>query len=262
MFPYRKLLMTVLCILLNFYQVTNGDRGHTMKKSIGTYNEKTVHSVLKAFFEPDKSFHEVRYKGLIADIKKDNNITEIQSAQFGKLRDKISAFTAEDELTVVYPIPRQKKIVRIDTQNGEMSKPRVSPKKGTVYDIFPEMYGIKDLLCNSRLHFRAVLLDITEYRYVSVVKGSRKKVRRADRIPFSIAGITELRNPCDVEALIPEMLNREFTSEDFAKAAGISGRTARTVILVMRTLGILKICGKSGRFNLYVRTDSSYLQKS
>lgn len=42
-----------------------------MEKSTGTYNEKTVHSVLKALFEPDKSFHEVKYKGLIADIKRD-----------------------------------------------------------------------------------------------------------------------------------------------------------------------------------------------
>ena len=122
-----------------------------------------------------------RYKGLIADIKRDNNITEIQSAQFIRLREKIPVFTEEDELTVVYPIPRIKKIIRIDTKSGKISKPRVSPKKGTVYDIFTELYGIRDLLCNPRLHFRAVLLDITEYRYISEIKGSRKKVRRADR---------------------------------------------------------------------------------
>ncbi len=233
-----------------------------MEKSIGIYNEKTVHSVLKAFFEPDKAFHEVRYKGLIADIKKDNNITEIQSAKFIRLRDKIPAFTEEDELTIVYPIPRQKKIIRIDTQSGKISKPRISPKKGTVYDIFIEMYGIRDLLCNPRLHFRAVLLDLTEYRYVSEIKRSRPKVRRADRIPFTIAEIIELRNPCDAEVLIPDVLNREFTSDDFARAARISGQKARMAILVMRTLGILKISGKSGRFNLYVRTGGSYMKKA
>ena len=232
-----------------------------MEKSIGTYNEKTVHSVLKALFEPDKSFHEVKYKGLIADIKRDNNITEIQSAQFIRLREKIPVFTEEDELTVVYPIPRIKKIIRIDTKSGKISKPRVSPKKGTVYDIFTELYGIRDLLCNPRMHFRAVLLDITEYRYISEIKGSRKKVRRADRIPFTVADIIELRNPCDAENLIPAVLNREFTSKDFAKAAGISEQRARTVILVMRTIGILKICGKLGRFNLYVRTGGSYIKK-
>ena len=82
--------------------------------------------------------------------------------------------------------------------------------KRQVYDIFTDLYGIRDLLCNPRLHFRAVLLDITEYRYISEIKGSRKKVRRADRIPFTVADIIELRNPCDAENLIPAVLNREL----------------------------------------------------
>ena len=45
-------------------EIAEKDRG-----GIGTYNEKTLHAVLKNFFEPDSAYHEIPVNNYIADIK-------------------------------------------------------------------------------------------------------------------------------------------------------------------------------------------------
>ena len=37
------------------------------KPIIGTLGERTLHAALKRFFEPDTSFHEIRYKSFVAE---------------------------------------------------------------------------------------------------------------------------------------------------------------------------------------------------
>ncbi len=44
---------------------------------IGTLGEKTLHSVLKNYFEPDESRHEVKIANYVADIAAENSIIEI-----------------------------------------------------------------------------------------------------------------------------------------------------------------------------------------
>lgn len=180
------------------------------QKNIGTYNEKTIHALLKKRYESNEKYHEIRYKNYIADIKKDNRIYEIQSANFYRMRDKIEAFTAEDDLMIVFPIPREKNIVWIDPDTGESSKPRRSPKKGSEYDIFHEIYMIRDLISNPRLGFIAVLMDVTS-------------------------------------ALIPNSLENEFTAKDFSVACRISLSLAQKTLYIMRLTGSVMLKRKNGR---------------
>ena len=50
-----------------------------VRDGIGTLSEKTLHSFLKNYLEPDSSFHEIKVGRYVADIKKDGYITEIQT---------------------------------------------------------------------------------------------------------------------------------------------------------------------------------------
>ena len=79
-----------------------------IENGIGTLSEKTVHSVLKYYLEPDTSFHEVKTGRYVADIRTPDGIYEIQTRQFNKLRNKLEAFLPEYSVTVVYPIPHIK----------------------------------------------------------------------------------------------------------------------------------------------------------
>lgn len=104
---------------------------------IGTLSEKTVHAILKNYYEPDEDRQEIPIENYVADIFAGGEIIEIQTRQFDKLRGKLSAFLPLYPVTIVYPIPREKWIIWIDQETGELSGKRKSPLKGSPYTVFP-----------------------------------------------------------------------------------------------------------------------------
>lgn len=149
--------------------------GHGASGGIGTLGEKTLHAVLKHYYEPDISCHEIKVGSYVADIFRENAVTEIQTRQFNKLRDKLDFFLEQYTVTVVYPIPRTKWLIWMDETTGEVTKRRKSPKVGTAFDAFFELYKIKSRLCHPRLRICLVLLDMEEYRLLNGWSRNKKK---------------------------------------------------------------------------------------
>lgn len=233
---------------LFFRACEKGSPKRKQRSGIGTLQEKTVHAVLKHYIEPREQFHEIPCGNFVADILVEGEITEIQTAHFHVLRKKLEQYLEQYEVTVVYPVPGQKWLYWVDPDTGEIAKPRRSPKTGSVYDCFRELYRIKAFLKHPRLHVRIVLMDMDEYRYLNGWSRDKKKgSTRADRYPrelredWMFAGIEDYRE------LIPEALKEPFTSADFAKAAKIRRQTAQTALNVLRHLGVVEAAGKQGR---------------
>ena len=63
--------------------------------SIGEYQEKSIHNMLKNYFEPDLSSQEVKIGNFIADIYNEEGIIEIQTRNFYKLKEKLQVFLSE-----------------------------------------------------------------------------------------------------------------------------------------------------------------------
>ena len=126
--------------------------------SIGTLSEKMLHSVLKYYLEPCDDFHEVAIGTYVADIMRDGCIIEIQTRAFNRLRDKLREFLKEYPVTVVFPIAKSKCYYLTDSETGEVSQKKKSPRHGSVYDVFKELYKIKMLLDSDNLYFHIVLL--------------------------------------------------------------------------------------------------------
>ncbi|MDF2988883.1 MAG: hypothetical protein K0R50_4393, partial [Eubacterium sp.] len=101
------------------------------REGIGTLGEKTLHAVLKHCFEPDESYHEIKVGSFFADILNQHGITEIQTRQWNKLRGKLKAFLPDNIVTLVYPVAYTKWLLWINEDTGEISKRRLSPKKGS-----------------------------------------------------------------------------------------------------------------------------------
>ena len=220
--------------------------------SIGTLGEKALHSVLKYYLEPCDDFHEVAVSGYVADIMRDGCITEIQTRGFDKLRNKLRTFLKEHPVTVVFPIAKSKTIYVTDSQSGEISAPKKSPKKGSVYDAFRELYKIKMLLECENLYFHFILLDVTEYR--QTVKKSyknRKGYETLERIPNQILSEIYIDSKNDYIKLIPNELPSPFTSADFAKAIKRTRATAQTALNVLRHVGAVTCTGKENKSYLY-----------
>lgn len=224
------------------------------ESGIGTYGEKTLHMVLKNYLEPDSSLHEVPVGSFIADIFKNGAITEIQTRDFNRLRKKLEFFLENYIVTIVYPVAGAKWLVWIDPDTGEMTKRRKSAKRGTGREIFDELYKIKPLLRHKNLRLCILLLELEEYRRLDGWSSNRKRgSSRYDRKPLDIIDRINISCPEDYSLLIPETLDREFTSEDFKAASGLSLSSSRTALNVLYSVGAVGRKGKRGRSILYER---------
>ncbi len=220
---------------------------------IGTLNEKTLHAVLKLYYEPCKARHEIQLGRYVADIVSEEGIIEIQTRAFHKLRDKLKYFLSiSKSVTLVYPVAHTKWLCWIDCETGEVSKKRKSPKTGTPYDIFYELYKIKMFLNEEALHIRIPLIDLTEYRNLNGWSWDKKKgSSREDRIPECLVDEISLNTKADYKKLIPKSLTENFTVKDFARAAGIRRETAGQVLHIMHYVGAVRRIGKKGKQYLY-----------
>lgn len=223
---------------------------------IGTLSEKTVHAILKNYYEPDEDKQEIPIGNYVADIYADGEIIEIQTRQFDRMRDKLSVFLSQYPVTIVYPIPREKWIIWIDEENGELSKKRKSPAKGNPYLVFPELYKIKMFLKNPNLRIKLVLMDMEEYKLLNGWSNDRKKgSSRYDRIPTELVEEVEINCPEDYMQFVPFELKDSFTSKEFARTAHIPVRLAQTVLNILHYVDTVERIGKKGNMYLYKAAD-------
>lgn len=224
-------------------------RGRAMERErggIGTLGEKTLHAVLKYYYEPCELLHEVRVGPYVADIKGEDGIIEIQTAGFDRLRQKLPVLLEQGPVTVVYPVPALKWLIWVDPDTGEATSRRKSPKRAKPCEILTELYRIKPLLTHPRLTLRVPLLELEETRSLSGWSVDRKRgSSRCDRMPLSLFGEVVIRRPEDYAALLPEGLPLPFTSRDFHKAAGMSLSRAQTALHVLHFVGAVQRTGRS-----------------
>ena len=184
---------------------------------IGTLSEKTVHAIFKDYYEPDEDHQEIPIENYVADIYKDGEIIEIQTRQFNRMRGKLQAFLPLYPVTIVHPIPYEKWLIWIDEESGELSKKRKSPKKGSPYQAFKELYKIKMFLKDPNIRFKFVLVNMEEYRLLNGWSRDKKKgSTRYDRIPTDLIEEVEIRQPEDYLQFVPYELEEPFHSKDFA----------------------------------------------
>ena len=212
---------------------------------VGTLSEKTVHAILKNYYEPDEGHQEIPIEKYIADIYAHGEIIEIQTRQFDKMRNKLSAFLPLYPVTIVYPVPREKWIIWIDEESGELSKKRKSPAKGNPYLVFPELYKIKMFLKDPHLRIRIAMLDLEEYKQLN------EWTSRYDRIPTQLVQEYEIQRPEDFLQFVPLELENGFTSREFAAAAHIPLSLAQIVLNILHYMGTVIRTGKKGQHYLY-----------
>lgn len=222
------------------------------QSGIGTLGEKTLHAVLKYTIEPDDSRHEVKVGPYFADILNESGIIEIQTRNLNILRKKLDYFLNDYPVTIVYPIAKQKWLIWLDHETGEASKRRKSPKTGSPFDAFYELYRIRPQLAHPNLRLRLILLDLVEYRSLDGWSRDRKKGSNCyERIPEKLVGQIDLIESKDYCQLIPGDLPQHFTSGDFARAAGISRRAAQTGLIVLNTVRVVERVGRKGNSIIY-----------
>ena len=221
------------------------------QNGIGTLREKTIHSVLKYYYAPNPVYHEQKIASYVADICVDGEIFEIQTRNFNTMRGKLNTFLPDYDVTIIYPIAATKWIQWIDMDTGELSPKRKSPKKGTVYQIIPELYRIRMFLNHPNLHFILSFLEVEEHKYLN--GWSRDKTHgatRADGFPVDIQKEIYISSIEDYRVFIPQNLPEHFSSKDFSKTARIPLHYAQKTLLLLHDLKLVERIDKKG--NLYI----------
>lgn len=219
---------------------------------IGTLSEKTLHAILKNFYEPDEDRQEIPIDRFVADIYTGQEIIEIQTGQFNRMRDKLKVFLKECPVTVVYPIAREKWLHWIDEETGEVSEGRKSPKKGNEYSAFVELYRIKMFLKEPNLRIKIVLLDMDEYKILNGWgKQKKNNASKYDRIPNRFVEEISIERPEDYLQFLPMNLPEIFTSQEYAKATKCSKQIAGVALNLLNYLDVVSRVGKKGQAYLY-----------
>jgi len=222
------------------------------KNGIGTLGEKTLHAVLKRYYEPDTSKHEIRIGNFYADIACGDCIIEIQTGSFYALRKKLDLFLITHKVTVVYPIPAVKYVCWLDPQSGELVSRKRSPKKGSVYDSIPQLFYIRDMLSDPKLELKLLFLELDEYKLLDGWGKNRKNnATKYERIPLAIVDEVSLSDVRDYMMLLPPSLSDVFTPHDLSHETKLNLRAAYAAVKTFAEIGIIEPCGKLNKRAAY-----------
>lgn len=222
------------------------------RMGIGTLSEKTLHIILKNYYQPDIDKQEIPIEGYVADIFTGTEIVEIQTGQFNRMREKLKAFLPLYPVTIVYPISNERWLKWIDEETGEISKGRKSPKKENPYLIFPELYKIKAFLKDPNLRIKIAVLDIEEYKLLNGWgKQKKNNASKFDRIPLRLVKEYDVERAEDYLQFLPIDLPEQFTVKELSKLTKCSQTQAQVTMNILHDVEVVKRVGKKGKAYLY-----------
>lgn len=232
----------------------------TEQLGIGVKRERSLHAILKYWMEPDEALHERELPdtGQIADIFDGERVTEVQTGSFTALRKKLERMLPRYPVTVVYPLPRTKRLIWVE-EDGSLSDPHLSPKKGQPWDAFDQLAYVAPLLGHPHLTVRLVLLDLDEYRRRDGWgREGKRGSHRLERIPrldekALPPALWELQSAEDYGRLLPPDLPSSFTSVDLKEALRRSVKQTQKAIYVLHKRGAIVRKGKIGHAYIYKR---------
>ncbi|HHU28483.1 TPA: hypothetical protein GXZ54_04915 [bacterium] len=228
---------------------------------IGMMKEKTLHLVIKEYFG-DGGLVEHKIKNYHVDVFKNGKVIEIQTGNFDKLRKKLDVLLKEYQVMIVYPIAYMKWVSYINPNTGEISKKRLSPKRGNIYDCFKELYKIKFYLDNPNLSLCLLLIDMYEYKLLNgYSEDKRKGASKVERYPCSLKSEIYFNSTIDYLKFLPLTLPKRFTTKDYASHCKIRLKNAQLGLHLIHYLKIIERVDKIGNLIVYQISDK-YSQDS
>lgn len=224
---------------------------------INLFNEKPLHAALKAWYVQPGDQVEVTVDGYIIDIVRGDLLIEIQTSSFSSLKKKLAELVKHYPVRLVYPIEREKRIVRMPEKGTRVLGRRRSPKRGIPADVFEELVSFPELISNSNFSIELLLIRGEEVRRQDRRRGWRRKGWVIDeRRLLKVLDRLVLETPADLAAFIPEDLLEPFTTSDLAHAVGRPRRLAQRMAYCLRVMSCITPAGKQGNAILYTRTDA------
>jgi hypothetical protein len=216
--------------------------------------ETSLHRQLKARYAIEGALVEQKLGRYRIDVVQPTQLVEIQLASLSAIRDKIAALVQEHRLLLVKPIVVRKHLVKCKCAGGQVVSRRMSPKQGTVLDVFEELVHFTRVFPHRRLTLEVVLVEIEEWRYPG--HGRRRWRRDNDHIVedqrlIEVHATHTFRKARDLCRLLPAVLPQPFHTGHLATGLGVQRWIAQRMAYCLRETGAIKPVGKLGGAWLY-----------
>jgi hypothetical protein len=213
--------------------------------------EQSLHNQLKDLYAGEGDRVEAAVDGYIVDVVKGDLLIEVQTGNFGSIRQKLIDLLGNHRVRLVYPVPLNKWIIRLNAHGGQVSRRR-SPKRGRVEEVFYELVYTPELAKFEGFELEVVMVDAEEL-WVDDGRGSwrRRRWSIADRRLLAVHEQHLFRDARDYLGLLPASLRSGFTAKELAAESKMSSGLAQKMVYSLRKMGLLEPAGRRGRSNLY-----------
>lgn len=222
--------------------------------TIGILNEKPLHEALKRWYAKTGDRFEVPVNGSVVDIVRGDFLIEIQTRNFSAIKRKLKKLLENHPVQLVYPIPREKWIVRLSDDGGGALSRRRSPKRGAYEHVFEELIRLPELFLNPHFSMVLLLIEEEEVRRYDGIRGWRRRgwVTEERRL-LQVVDNRLLSSPSDLLAYVPGNLAEPFSVTELAAVGNYPRRLAQKMVYCLRSAGCLCATGKRGNAILYSR---------
>ena len=226
-----------------------------MENTFDSRRESSLHSSIKKWYFVEGDRIEAKVDDFIVDIVRGDLLIEIQTASFSAIKPKLRCLLQGHKVHLVYPIPRKKWIVHRSMSNGEITGRRMSPKKGSLYDLFSELIRISDLFHIGNLSIEVLMIEVEEI-WCNDGKGSwrRKGASIEDRKLIRVFESEVFEHKADFLKFLPKDLPDPFSNRDLAENLGLPVNQSRRMTYSLRKIGTITQVGKNRNQMLFTRT--------
>lgn len=219
---------------------------------IGTLKETSLHAALKAWYAQPGDRMEAPLDGFVVDILRDDLVIEIQTGSFSSIKGKLGALVQHYPLLLVYPIPREKWIVRLEKDGFAVQSRRKSPRRGSPEHLFLELVRIASLAAHPKFSLEVLLTSEEEvWRQDGSGSWRRKGWSIHDRRLLAVLDSILLRSPQDYLRFLPPGLPPAFTTADLSLSMDHPRYLAQKMVYCLHAMGILDRVGRMGKAYVY-----------
>ncbi|MGD2178539.1 MAG: hypothetical protein PVG71_12030 [Anaerolineae bacterium] len=226
----------------------------TGQTGIGLLNEQPLHAALKTWYAQPGARFEVEVDGFVVDIVQGDLLVEIQTGNFSAVKEKIKTLVGRHRLRLVYPVAREKWLLKLPKEGEGEARRRKSPKRGRVEEVFKELVSFPGLMHSASFSLEVLLIQEEELRRYDPTRRWRNRGWvTVERRLLDVVSRRLFETPEDIVAILPAGLPQRFTTADLARGMDGPRWLAQKTAYCLRKMGAIFEVGKRGRSKLYAR---------
>ncbi len=219
---------------------------------IGTLAEFDLHAQIKKELAGSTGEIEVKLGRYFIDVRQGEQLIEIQTRGFAKLRKKLSSLIEQHPIRLVHPISTLRTLCWYDAK-GNLIRTRRSPARGRWEDVFFELLSIPQLLNHERFSLEVLLIHEEEWRT------DRAKKRRwgqqwttVNRRLVAIVDRVLINTPSELISRLGIEPACAFTNKDLSARSKLPVMLAQRITYTLRKMEAIALIGKRGREHLFL----------